>query len=457
MESSSCSSAACAPADLPQAVQKPLEENEEPDQKEFDFVERPSEDFFCPVTFELLLDPHQTTCCGNHLSLKAVSRLQRDEKPCPMCKEPHLTTMPDKFHKRRVIAVRVRCPHSPSGCEWVGEVGVAKQHAEGCPKRPWKCQYCEFSSTSEVEDEQCTNYPVVCPNKCDVGAIPRCEVEKHRAECPLELVTCEFVDVGCDVKTTRQDLKRHMEESQQQHLLTATLLNLKLTRETIAEKDRQLAEKDKLIERLIVEKDECIAEKDQQLAEKNDHLADKGHQIEVKDNELVEKDRQLMKLQEQLEKYQTDFMGTTKVALDRFLGIGAHHFLLENFSSHQSKPGLHGDWFSDPFYSHAGGYHIKLNVETKQKGSFMKIRLYHKENDDNTLDWPVTFVVNLELLNQLGQHHHYSKEMEIELKYYNRCSSPHEYILFTTLLKKGEYVQYLHGDCLKFRMWIKMK
>ena len=475
-----CSSAACEPEQLPQAVQKQSEDSKEPDHKEFDFVERPSEDFFCPVTFELLLDPHQTTCCGNHLSQRAVLRLQRDGKPCPMCKEPHLTTMPDKFHKRRVIAVRVRCPHSPSGCEWVGEVGVAKQHADGCPKRPWKCQYCNFSSTSEAEGEhkeQCTKYPVVCPNECDVGTIPRCDVEKHRAKCPLEFVTCEFVDVGCDVKMTRQDLKHHMEESQQQHLLTATLLNLKLTRETIAEKDRQIAEKD----RQLAEKDECIAEKDRQLAEKdkqlagkdrqlaetNDHLAEKGHQIEVKDNQLVEKDeiiaqkdRQQMKLHEQLEKYQNDFMGTTKVALDRFLGVGAHHFILTNFSSHQTK-GSYGDWFSDPFYSHAGGYHIKLNVETMQKAPFMKIRLYNEENGDNTLDWPVTLIINLELLNQLGQHHHYSKEMEIKLykreNFFNVHSQPQEYILFTTLRKKGEYIQYLQDDCLKFRMWIRVK
>ena len=212
-------------------MQNPVEEDDSATQKEFDFIERPSEDFFCPVTFELLLNPHQTTCCGNHLSEKAVRRLQRDSKPCPMRKEPELSTMPDKFHRCRGSAVCVRCPHSPGGCEWVGEVGVVDQHTAACPKRPWECQYCEFASTNDVKREhveQCTKYPVPCPNKCHVGTVPRCDVEKHRTECPLEPVACDFVDVGCNMKVPRRDLKQHMEESQQHHLLSATLLNLKL-------------------------------------------------------------------------------------------------------------------------------------------------------------------------------------------------------------------------------------
>ena len=225
---------------------RPIEE-ESSDQKEFDFIERPSEDFFCPVTLELLLDPHQTKCCGNHLSEKVVLRLQRDGKPCPMCKNPQLDTVPDKFHGRKVKAVRVRCPHKVNSCEWVGEVGGFQQHVDSCPKRSWKCQYCKFILTCDVQanhEEQCTHFPSPCPNKCELSTIPRCDMENHRKKCPLELVSCDFADVGCDIKIARQDLGKHMEESQQQHILSATLLNIKLTRETIAEKERQLAEKD---------------------------------------------------------------------------------------------------------------------------------------------------------------------------------------------------------------------
>ena len=93
---------------------------------DYDFVEKPSEDFFCPVTFDILREPHLTPCCGNHLSAVAVTRLQG--QPCPVCKEPHLNTVPDKFFKRRVYELKVRCPNKSLGCEWVGELGSLDRH-----------------------------------------------------------------------------------------------------------------------------------------------------------------------------------------------------------------------------------------------------------------------------------------------------------------------------------------
>lgn len=243
--------------DLELEISLPAERptDDDPPEAEFDFVERPSEDFFCPVTFELLLDPHQTACCGNHLSEKAVHRLQRDGKPCPMCKEPQLNTVRDKFHRRRVSGVRIYCPNKANGCEWIGEVGGGKQHCLSCPKRSWKCQHCEFVSTVDTQESHlldCMHYPVACPNQCDVGTIPRSRVDEHLTICPLQVVPCEFSDIGCTVKMTRQELKCHVEENMQHHLLNASRLNLKM----IAEKDHQLAEKD----RQLAEKDKQIAE-----------------------------------------------------------------------------------------------------------------------------------------------------------------------------------------------------
>ena len=51
-----------------------------------------------------------------------------------------------------------------------------------------------------------------------------------------------------------------------------------------------------------------------------------------------------------------------------------------------------GDWFSASFFSHASGYRIKLNLETKQRADFMKVRLYRESSKHHDkLDWPVTF------------------------------------------------------------------
>ncbi len=84
-----------------------------------------------------------------------------------------------------------------------------------------------------------------CPNGCETGVLTHGQLQDHLLDCPLQLVECEFVSAGCDVKVPRRDLAGHMTESAQHHLLTATLLNLRLTRELhqrMDQKDKQISE-----------------------------------------------------------------------------------------------------------------------------------------------------------------------------------------------------------------------
>ena len=217
---------------------------------DYDFVEKPSEDFFCPVTFDLLREPCLTLCCGNHLSPEAVTRLQG--QPCPVCKEPNLNPVPDKFFKRKVNELKVRCPNKSRGCEWVGELGdldrhlsqnsvegecqfvtVACPHSCGdsfqrcqleghkvndCPNRPFTCQHCAHKATYiTVTSEHwlvCTKYPVDCPNK-SLGcqwAGERGDLDQHlndgseEGECQFVAVVCPY-NCGHDFK--RCEIKEH--------------------------------------------------------------------------------------------------------------------------------------------------------------------------------------------------------------------------------------------------------
>ena len=104
-------------------------------EQEYDFVERPSEDFFCPVTKDLLLQPHLTACCGHHLSDEAATRIQREGGACPMCKEKKLTTLPDKYFSRQVHELRVFCRHKERGCGWEGELSAWEHHVQSCPRK----------------------------------------------------------------------------------------------------------------------------------------------------------------------------------------------------------------------------------------------------------------------------------------------------------------------------------
>ena len=461
--------------DDPEEPAQPLSstvENDVSKQADYDFVEQPSEDFFCPVTFELLLDPHQTMCCGNHLSLSTVTRLQHDGKPCPMCKEPKLATMPDKFFGRTVSGrVIVHCPNKAGGCEWKGEVGGVKQHEEACPKHPWKCRYCDYASTLDAEMDHvmnCTHYPTTCPNQCDVGTIPQCQIEEHLATCLLEVVPCEFSDTGCNVKTTRLDLKRHMDEFQQQHLLSATILNLKLTKETIAEKDRQL-----------IEKDRQLAEKGKQLADKDSQLVEKDKIIAKKDEEVSSKDTQISILQKELKSLWIS-LAQVGVGVDRLLGgmKNCQLFTVERVV-------LQNHWVSKPFYSHRSGFKLRLYLKNLsplprlRQGGYLERTMFatvtrvldsgvtvglvlYKGEYDCEQNWPVTFCVELQMLDQLKGKKHLQESYEF--LFLKACDHhdgvPSEQKRFTarsTLHPDGETSPYVVNDSIKLRLWIHLK
>ena len=104
-------------------------------EQEYHFVEQPSKDFFCPVTYGLLLQPHLTACCGKHLSQEATDRIQGEGKACPLCKEPYLITMLDKRFRRQVIELQVICYHEDRGCRWQGELSDFARHVQSCPMK----------------------------------------------------------------------------------------------------------------------------------------------------------------------------------------------------------------------------------------------------------------------------------------------------------------------------------
>ena len=163
-----------------------------------------------------------------------------------------------------------------------------------------------------------------------------------------------------------------------------------------------------------------------------------------------------MELQNEFKKLQQEFIEYTKVDLDHFLGFTRHVFLLTNFSQCQMVGPL-GGWYSAPFYSHAGGYKLKLNVDTKESGRIVDVYL-QLQHSEHKLDFPVTFIVTLHLLNQLSNQNHYSKNFEFKFATFDdKYSNCGHYIPFKELYKKDKLTQYLKSNCLKFCMCIKIK
>ena len=107
--------------------------------EDYPFVEKPSEDFFCPVTLGLLLQPHLTSCCGKHLSEESATRIQGEGGPCPLCKAPDWSTVLDKHVRRQVKELHVFCRHKEKRCRWKGELSDFTQHVQSCQYR-YLCQ-----------------------------------------------------------------------------------------------------------------------------------------------------------------------------------------------------------------------------------------------------------------------------------------------------------------------------
>ena len=84
---------------------------------------------------DILLEPHLTTCCGNHISQKAATRIKSEGGPCPQCREASWSTVLDKYFQRRVKSLRVFCRHEDRGCGWQGELVAFREHVNSCPMR----------------------------------------------------------------------------------------------------------------------------------------------------------------------------------------------------------------------------------------------------------------------------------------------------------------------------------
>ena len=128
----------CASLPLPSPQSIPPEGGHQvtsPPEEEYDFVEEPPNDMVCPVLRSVMLEPHQTDCCGLRLSAEAATKSQKEGQHCPQCRKHAFTSHPDLAFRREVRQLRVHCSYRRRGCEWVGELSDMDRHVESCPRK----------------------------------------------------------------------------------------------------------------------------------------------------------------------------------------------------------------------------------------------------------------------------------------------------------------------------------
>ena len=347
------------------------------------FIDELPDDLLCKSCRHVARQPHLISCCGEQFCHTCITPILQDKKPCPSCKEDTFTTLMNKRDHRKILALRVHCTIKDRGCQWTGKVEQLDTHldvnsgdcqyvdvecpekcgqqvqkhqlvthiANECPKRDFTCMHCGFKATYEVVSEQhwpeCQNYPVPCPNRCQIGAVECNTLEDHLKMCSLQVVDCDFSYAGCNEKLQRQHMEKHIEENTQKHLALTASATMTISRqfeeklqaqqdefrgyleqkeretaEQLKQKDEQIKAVEERFQQSVREREEQIEsmrkslqkeqkegeqQLQQQLEQKTKHIQES---LQEKDNEvhgeLHEKQQQIEALKEQIVQVQQD-------------------------------------------------------------------------------------------------------------------------------------------------------
>ena len=443
-------------------------------EREYDFVEQPPEEFFCPVSLAVLLEPYLTQCCGNHLSQETYQRLQG--QPCPVCREENFSAVLDKSVKRKVLSIKVKCPHKAEGCEWQGDLGSLEQHlntnssagecryvdvdcpyacgervqrrsleehkSQSCPLRPFTCQYCNHKATHQKVTKEhwpvCEKCPLPCPKECGEEEIERQHLKGHLEEiCPLEVIQCDFSYAGCGAQLQRRLMSAHMKEGMEAHLSLVAQEVPKLQTvvqqqtDQIKQQGDQMKQQDDQIKQQITQQEDQMKLMADQIKQQGDLIKQQGDQMKQMANRI-----------KQLEKP----FPPVDIIMDDF----------------EKKKRSNDVWYSPPFYTHLGGYRICLGVHANGIGDgegthvTVAVHLMRGEFDD-LLKWPFNGEVTIQL--KKNDPPHYQMIINLNEKTANECvckptkeRNPgrgyHEFIFHADLYAGG----YLKDDKLVFRV-----
>ena len=230
-----------------------------------EFIDDVPEHLVCGLCKHAANGPSITMCCGELFCQACIAPVLEEKRPCPSCQEPTFSTFLNPKFERSIKSLRVHCTMKDRGCQWTGKLEQLEAHLDvetgdceyvdiecpekcgqqiqkcqlathisnECPERDFVCMYCGFKATYDtVSNEhwpECQNYPVPCPNRCDIGAVERNMLEDHLNMCSLQVVECDFSYAGCNKKLQRQDMEKHVEESTREHLALMAAASVRMS------------------------------------------------------------------------------------------------------------------------------------------------------------------------------------------------------------------------------------
>ena len=462
------------PPPLPKAV-RPDTDGENRGGYDCEFVEAPPKGLQteCSVCLLVLKEPCLISCCGQKFCKACIERVQKSEKPCPLCNAPGFTFLRDRGLESSLSEFDVSCSHTNDGCDWKGQLGELNKHlnkdastenqanecqfvevecahecgewfhrrnigtheTNHCKKRPYSCDHCRdyhstFEDVVEIHYPKCDKYPVACPNECQVYKFERQELENHlQDQCPLTLVECPFGYVGCKKRLPRKDVPKHVNESTHITLLATTTQALMKENQELQQKAIQSEEMSRktveevqgALQTLHQKYDSVVAENQKLRTELQGHMEKVQESLQA----LRQKCDELVEENEQLDDRLTDeeeSMEKVNASMQIFHNaVAAEHPPVFPVEIKVCKRAVQVRSFTCStvtFYTHPHGYQMCVEVypygTVAGNGAHVSIFTHLMKGPfDEHLKWPFRGEVTIQIVNQAGDH----DQKEITISY----------------------------------------
>ena len=438
---------------------------------EYDFVDSLKDPLICKICHLPSRDPYLSVCCGHLFCKYCLENLRNSpaiSNVCPMCRNEEFITFPNKAVDREIKSLHVYCTNRVMGCEWQWELNDINNHLGNstgcqfeevkcsnecgkmmqrkyltshvetkCSRRKVNCHYCNDTGEHQFIEgqhkEECPKLPLPCPNKCEIGSVPREDMEAHRKECLLEMIQCEYYSVGCEVRMARKDQEKHKKENMEEHLMKTTLV-LTNTKQNLTDTNYQLSIALQRISTLETLVDKTVTRKRKKVIESSLGWSEKLATMAMRSSSGDQVCPVILKM--------------------------------SNYNEMKANDDM---WCSDSFYTKDKGYKMCVGVEAvgcDSKGTHLSsgLVLMKGPHDDN-LSWPLRDTFEIKLLNQISDSQHRSLTVNYE-------DTPHEHSGRVTCTEGDEVIglgdskfisnedlykitstrQYLKDDCLFFQI-----
>ncbi|XP_064399361.1 TNF receptor-associated factor 2-like isoform X3 [Halichondria panicea] len=347
---------------------------------DYKFIEEPAESLKCAICLLVVREPQQHGGCGKLFCKVCIDKHKTLRNDCPCCRRPlgKYTIFHDLKSEQEVKSLLVRCP---TACEWKGELRSLKDHIRKvCENTSVPCpNYCNGGKTTLVRRNLDYHLADRCPNrlhtctKCQKNIVFK-NANNHKMVCPKRQYTCPHCRKAgvYDERTTthlkvcpkveincRKCLLKIFRCDESDHLLVCPNEPVQCTYYRIGCEEKPLRKN---------------------LAK---HVANTQLHLSLATEEVL-------KLK-------------NIILLKSALTFRMKHFDRYKFDDKEN--------YSPPFLTSASGYKMCIRVDANGScaGEGTHVSVYvclMKGDNDDSLSWPFTGTVTVELLNQLEDKNH---------------------------------------------------